>query len=338
MLKSLFKKRKKIEKQPQVWEPVYNKIYPPFYNIYAKLDGKEPEVYDKLGNRIHVFFIRDKTSAHASSQLGHHILWDKYNFELKTHFYTHNCMLETMGSPVNRYGALIETKGIDPESYNIFKKYPGLEKDFDMIFSYDEEILNKYANARFVPFCATVKLDFSKISYLETSHSLMDDYAYLHKKKNISILSSDKTMCELHILRIKTAKYLKEKGLADTYGTFDGGSYVRAFDALKDYRYSFVFENELSAYCFTEKITNCFATQTIPIYLGATKIDKFFNPDGIIKISLNDLDKLDKIIQCCTEKNYEERKAAILDNYKKVQKFLNVEDFMYEKYLQNKFE
>ena len=82
MLKSLFKKRKKIEKQPQVWEPVYNKIYPPFYNIYAKLDGKEPEVYDKLGNRIHVFFIRDKTSAHASSQLGHHILWDKYNFAM----------------------------------------------------------------------------------------------------------------------------------------------------------------------------------------------------------------------------------------------------------------
>ena len=268
MLKRLFSRRKGAEHEAQCLPPVYEHIYPPFYNVHAELDGREPELYDRNGRRIHVFFIRDKASVHASSQLGHHILWDKYNFGLKTHFYTHDCMLELMGKPVHRYGALVETRGIWPDYYTIFEKNAGLEQDFDKIFSYDESILDSVSNACFVPFCATIKLDFARISDLEASRRLMDDEAYRKKTRNVSILSSGKTMCELHMLRIKAARYLKERGLADAYGTFDGGPYVRAFDTLKDYRYSFVFENERSAYCFTEKLTNCFATQTVPIYLG----------------------------------------------------------------------
>lgn len=326
----LFKK-----KNVPILQSIYDHIYPPFYNKYAKLDGTEPEIYNKDGQRIRVFYIRDKTSAHASSQLGHHILWDKYNFELKTHFYTHDCMLETQGSPTHKYGAFIETKGISPESYKIFELHKGLEKDFDLIFSYDDEILDKYSNARFVPFCASVKLDFSQCANLDINSTLMNDRAYKNKTKNISILSSDKTMCPLHNLRINTANYLKQHNLADTFGTFDRGSYVRAFDTLIDYRYSFVFENIISPYCFTEKLTNCFATHTVPIYLGASKISNFFNPDGIIQISIKDLDNIENIVKQCSANDYEMRLNAILDNYHRVQKFLNVEDFMYEKYLQN---
>ena len=244
-------------------------------------------------------------------------------------------MLETMGTPVHKFGALIETKGVSGDSYKIFDKHPGLNKEFDMIFSYDEEILDKYSNANFVPFCAGVNLDFEKSYDLEYSKNLMNPLAYLAKNKNISILSSAKEMCELHILRKKTAFYLKEKGLADTYGTFDGGCFIRAYDTLHDYRYSFVFENTLSDYCFTEKITNCFAMQTIPIYLGATKIHEFFNPDGIIHIDLKDLNDIESIVKKCTLEFYEERKEAILDNYNRVHNFLNIEDFMYKTYLQN---
>ena len=337
MLKRLFSRRKGAEHEAQCLPPVYEHIYPPFYNVHAELDGREPELYDRNGRRIHVFFIRDKASVHASSQLGHHILWDKYNFGLKTHFYTHDCMLELMGKPVHRYGALVETRGIWPDYYTIFEKNAGLEQDFDKIFSYDESILDSVSNACFVPFCATIKLDFARISDLEASRRLMDDEAYRKKTRNVSILSSNKTMCELHMLRIKAARYLKERGLADAYGTFDGGPYVRAFDTLKDYRYSFVFENERSAYCFTEKLTNCFATQTVPIYLGATKIEKFFNPDGTIRIEPDDVNRLEEIVRRCTVQDYEERKDAVLDNYRRAHAFLNVEDFMYETYLADVF-
>ena len=47
-----------------------------------------------------------------------------------------------------------------------------------------------------------------------------------------------------------------------------------------------IIENDITPYFFTEKITNCFISQTIPVYLGATQIHKFFNTDGIITISL----------------------------------------------------
>lgn len=344
MLKLFKKLKKKNKKNDSVnqspWPIVYDKIYQPYYNIYTKMDGTEPKIYDKNGHPIRVFFIRDKTSAHASCQLGSHILWDKYNFELKTHFYTHECMLETMGSPDNRYGAFLETRGISPHSYELFEKNKGLEKDFDLIFTYDEEILNNYSNARFVPFCASVKLymdEVAKLDKFDRIYHLIDDELYLKKNKNISILSSDKTMCELHKLRIETAQYLKRNNLADTFGTFDGGSFVKAYETLKDYRYSFVFENIISDYTFTEKLTNCFAMQTIPIYVGARKINEFFNVDGIIQISINDLSNLEKIIKECTIQNYLDRKEAILDNYKRVRQYFNVEDWMYEKYLQEKF-
>lgn len=214
MLKLFKKKKKQVEQSPL--QIVYNKIYPPYYNIYTKLDGTEPKIYDKNGHPIHVFFIHDKTSCHASSQRGHHIFWDKYNFELKTHFYTHECMFETMGSPDNRYGAFFETRGIDPFSYELFEKHKGIEKDFDLIFTYDEKILENYSNARFVPFCASVKLCIDKVAKIDdfdVIYKIIDDNLYLKKNKNISILSSDKTMCELHKLRIQTAQYLKRHKL-----------------------------------------------------------------------------------------------------------------------------
>jgi hypothetical protein len=33
---------------------------------------------------------------------------------------------------------------------------------------------------------------------------------------------------------------------------------------------------------FSEKLMDCFTTETIPIYVGCPNIDKFFNIDGII--------------------------------------------------------
>ena len=103
-------------------------------------------------------------------------------------------------------------------------------------------------------------------------------------------------------------------------------------DTLKEYRYSIIIENDESDYFFSEKITNCFAAQTIPIYVGAKKIGQFFNKDGIIQISSGQLSDLDEILKCCTPRNYEERIPAILDNYERVHQYKNVYDWLYEKY------
>lgn len=164
----------------------------------------------------------------------------------------------------------------------------------------------------------------------------VDPELYKQKSKNISIVSSNKTMCDLHRFRIAVARACKMNGWADAMGTFDGNPYVNIEQSLYDYRYSIAIENIVSDYYFTQKITNCFLAQVIPIYYGANKIDEFFNPDGIIRITELDLNHIEKVLKSCTKEEYERRLPAILDNYSRVQKFANVQDWLYENYLYDK--
>ena len=227
-----------------------------------------------------------------------------------------------LGNPDKKYGFLFESKGIMPEDYKIFDKHKGLNKEFDLIFTYDADILNKYDNARFVPFCSNTWYQGD-----------LNPNAYQEKTKDVSILSSNKAQCELHKVRINLAQYLKRNNLADTFGTFDGGNFVKIDDTLKDYRYTFAIENFIEPYFFTQKLTSCFSAMTIPIYIGATDIGKFFNTDGIIQISVKDLDNVENILKKCTKEEYEARIPAIIDNYNIAKNYVNFWDKLYEDYL-----
>ncbi|MBR0095513.1 MAG: hypothetical protein IJP91_09560 [Synergistaceae bacterium] len=124
----------------------------------------------------------------------------------------------------------------------------------------------------------------------------------------------------------------KKSGLVDTFGTFDGGSYAVLEDTLKDYRFSIAVENDITQLYFTEKITNCFAAKTIPIYLGAQRIGEFFNTDGIIQISLKDIDNIEKILAQCTAEEYERRLPAVIDNFERVREYENMNDYLFRKF------
>ena len=308
---------------PSIKHKQYGKIYYPYYNSKYPINPNEPDIYNKYGEKMRTFFLRDKVVANLGYTNNRYFNWDRYNIGLPIHFYSHNCMLETMAKPDKKFGLLIESETILPEDYKIFEKNKGLEKDFDLIFTYSYDILEKCDNARFVPFCgAPWNVD-----------NLVDD-AYKNKSKKVSILSSDKTMCDLHKYRLDLANICKKENLADTYGTFDGGKLVPVDTTLRDYRYSICIENDTAPYFFTEKITSAFVAQTIPIYLGASKIDEFFNPDGIIKITTNS--DIREVLKQCTQEEYERRLPAILDNYERVKKFLNPYDYMYKNYLKDK--
>ena len=299
---------------------IYGRIYYPIYNKAIQMSCAEPEIFNKNGQKMRTFFYRDAIMAYGLGQMSDYFCWDRYNFGLPIHFYSHCSMLETMGKPDKKYGMLIESESIEPLGYEIFKKYKGIEKDFDMIFTYSYELLNKLDNAKFVPFCSA-----------PWNANMMYPEAYKNKTKNISIASSNKKMCNLHKFRFEVANICKKENLADTFGTFDGGKFVPIDETLRDYRYSICIENDDAPYFFTEKITSAFVAQTIPIYLGASKIDELFNPDGIIKIT----DKTDirGVLKQCTKEEYERRLPAIKDNYERVKQFINPYNYMYEKYL-----
>ena len=66
---------------------------------------------------------------------------------------------------------------------------------------------------------------------------------------------------------------------------------------------------------------NCFMAQTIPIYLGATEIGRFFNPEGIIQLKLEDLEHIGDILAKCTPEEYMRRLPAVLDNFNRAKNY-----------------
>lgn len=300
---------------------IYGKIYYPCYNLDLPLSKTSSNLYNEFGEKLEEFFIRDIVLANVPYRTSRYFYWNRYNFNLDTHFYSHKCMLETMGKPSRKYGLLMESEAIMNKDIKMFRTHKGLEKDFDLIFTHSARILDKFDNARFIPFCAT----------LWNTDELSDD-AYTRKTKNVSILSSDKLMCDLHKYRYDLAWKCKNEKLADTYGTFDNGPMVNMSKTLTDYRYSICIENDIQPYFFTERLVSTLAAQTIPIYIGATEIDKFFNTDGIIQITTKD--DIKKVLKECTKENYESRISAILDNYKRALEYNKCHfDTIYEKYL-----
>lgn len=308
---------------------VYGEVLPPWYNLSATMTSAIPDVYNAAGEKLDMYFIRDRHTAHNPYSIDappSHWLWDRYNFGLKTHFYSHFEMLHTMGRPDRRFGMFNESRAITPESYGIFDYHPGLEKDFDLIFTYDSNLLEHLDNARFVPFAAAPWYG------TENDGGTLDDCVWQKKSKNVSIVSSDKQQCDLHKYRLQLALDCKRDSLADTYGTFDGGDYVKHYaDVLTDYRYSIVIENDITPCYFSERLTSAFAAMTIPIYCGADRIADYFNEDGIIKIRPGD--DIRKIVAQCSEKDYLSRLPAMQDNFRRALQYRNVWDWMYEKYL-----
>jgi len=295
-----------------------------------KIDGTMPKIYNAEGRLLETYFIKNRHSQHAPfGHEGKYFFWDRYNYGLDTHFYGPESMTKTLGNPQVKYGMLTESRTIVPQDYEVFHRHKGLEKEFKYIFTYDEKILNEIENARFYPVCASVW-------YGRENQFMWDADAYLKKNRDVSIISSAKTVCHLHKVRMELSRYCKRNHLADTFGTFDGGQPCLVDDSLRDYRYSIIIENDISDYFFTEKITNCFAAQTIPIYLGARKIDSYFDGAGIITVTEKGLENIEDVLKECTRENYEARLPSVFRNYERVREYVNMQDYLYEHYLMKK--
>lgn len=156
---------------------------------------------------------------------------------------------------------LIEPRSIQPNVYNHALE---VYKDYEYVFTHDSELLAKLPNAKPIMWGGV----WCRCENPE-------------KTKLISMTSSDKELCELHKERKRIARKYKDK--IDVYGTIDGGNYCKPIDTLEPYMYSVIIENYIDDMWFTEKICNCFATKTIPIYYGARDIGKVFDSNGIIK-------------------------------------------------------
>lgn len=289
-----------------------------------------PELYNSRGEKYKIFYLKNSLNAHTpysmvAGRISDRILWDRFNQGLPVHFYNHQDMLDTSRFAQKKFGVLRESEAIVPEDYKIIMNNPGLAGEFTHIFTHNEEILNKYSNASFVP-------AYGVWYGTKLFGGTMTGKAFESKEKEISFISSDKAISEYHKIRISLAQRYKDHKKIDGFGKAFNNYVKYKADALESYRYSIVIENGSSPYYFTEKILDCFASMTIPIYLGATRIDDFFNTDGIITISKDNLENLDKVLESCCKEDYESRLEAIKDNYQRVQKYLSFEDYLLDNY------
>ena len=316
---------------PRKFIPYYDPKLAPRFNY--------PEVYNRYGERMEFFFISERELINLDTSTDmRYIIWDRFNYGNTTHFYTHDEIFRTVGKPKRKFAMMLEPRSIKSQSYdNVLKNKDYVEKNFDMLFTFDAQLLTTLKNARFAPLFANVWYGMNKRGWDIPQDSIISPDNCRHKTKNISLVCSPKEMCPMHILRKGLAFKCKEQGWADTYGNFDGGAFVSVEKYLQQYRYSIVFENDISPYFFTEKIMNCFAAQTIPIYFGATEIDKFFNAEGIIQLRIEDYKHIEKILKLCTPEEYERRLPAVMDNFNRAMKFTTQTRFdeIYVKYIRD---
>lgn len=217
-----------------------------------------------------------------------------------------NEYVETVDTPKEKSIALL----IEPRSL-YGGVYDWMEKNYDRfkyVFTHDSVLLSKLPNAKLILFGGVWASDPQE------------------KTKNISMISSDKHLCPLHDIRYNLCRQLER--YIDCYGY--NGHRIDTISAHAPYRYAVVIENYIDDYWFTEKICNCFANKTIPIYSGALKIGDYFNADGIIQVVPEDIKDVVKSLK--PEEEYKKHLEAVEDNFQRVKKYYCFEDWFYHTY------
>jgi hypothetical protein len=139
------------------------------------------------------------------------------------------------------------------------------------------------------------------------------------KTKLVSMISSNKAFTEGHRNRLKYVD--KFKNQLDFYGRGFRDISLKE-DGLRDYMFSVAIENANYDRYFTEKITDCFATRTIPIFYGTEGVCEYFNKEGIIFLDENfDLNSL-------SEEFYLSKSKVIEENYQLALNFGTAEDYI----------
>lgn len=242
------------------------------------------------------------------------------------HIYLDNNIFNGLETPRHelKFGWLCESREIAIEIYNAVSQNP-------------ERYKNKYAGI-FTCEESLISMDSNFFLYAPPGSNLpwtkYNEMRIYSKDKPCSMICSPKARTDGHKLRLDVANKLKNS--VDLFGGAHGsprigegsgpsGDWWRSkLPALKDYMFSIVFENAVYDKYYTEKITDCFATGTIPVYWGSEKVCDDFNSDGIIFYNqIGDVSHL-------TYELYLSKMDALIDNLERVKKLESADDTIYK--------
>ena len=219
---------------------------------------------------------------------------------------------------------LLESREIIPDQYKFIEdNYDFVASRVDGIFTADQRLT------------AETGPDGKFLYCLSNAAPWVMDRDIYTKSKLVSMIASNKGYTEGHRRRLKVVQaYVDKFGQEDLYGW--GLTHELPLKeksrGLRDYMFSFACENANYPTYFTEKLTDCFACGTIPVYYGTAGVAQYFNPEGIIFLDQNspwDNIPWDKL----TEEYYESKKDVIKENFEIAQCMRVAEDYMYGNYL-----
>jgi hypothetical protein len=194
--------------------------------------------------------------------------WVKGSHTAPISIYIDNALTGQKNPNTKNYGWLCESKTIIPHLYDWCannKDY--LKSNFISVFTHDVQLASMS--------------DIFVLTQCSAKSFLTRGEIY-PKSKLVSMIASNKRMCNEHFYRQEVIK--KYSNQCDHFGR--GFNEIKnKEDGLKDYCFSFAIENATYSNMFTEKITDCFMTGTIPIYYGIKNIGDYFNLDGIITLT-----------------------------------------------------
>ena len=231
-----------------------------------------------------------------------YIEWVKDD-SLENTFYVDDTISYAFNSSVagKKYAWLLESKYIKPQIVNQVKSNPDeFLNTFEAIFTHNQELLS---------------ID-SKFKWCPAQGFWIKEPKVYEKTKMISMISSNKMMTEGQKQRLQWVEMIGDQ--VDLYGRGFNEIALKE-EGLCDYMFSVVIENGFYESYFTEKILDCFATGTVPVYLGSPDIGKYFNEDGIIKLT----EEFD-----VSEELYYSKIDAIKENLERVKEFEILEDFI----------
>ena len=178
---------------------------------------------------------------------------------------------------------------------------------FDKIYTFCQSFIDRYPQAELFEWGSSW-LDFKDLK--------------INKTNNVSFVTSNKSQSKGHKLRMDIYEYLKGVDVSNGlqyYSHMSPPFHERRNDFFENSKFHIAVENSQQKNYFTEKIIDCFASKTVPIYFGCPNIGDWFHMDGII--TFNDLDELKKIVSKLDSDCYDKRKKAIEHNYEVAKRF-----------------
>ena len=148
-----------------------------------------------------------------------------------------------------------------------------------------------------------------------------------NKKFQLSHVMSRKNFLPGHNLRHETKEIIIKKRDFDLFFP-ESIPMEEKYKLFEDSMFHIAIENTRNVNYISEKIIDCFATGTIPIYWGCPSIKDFFDINGII--TFNNIDELKDIIKTLDIELYRSKIQHILNNFDLCRKYMVCDNLIYE--------